>query len=120
MAASYAGVSFNTDISGDEGFVNRWEQEAFITRRVIPYANKEDVQSAGRGNYRVTLKAYLTSDSSVATLQAAVGTTLRTLTNPFGDSVNYSNTMLVAVSDIRRRSWQQEWELTLEFERMGA
>lgn len=120
MAASYAGVTFNTDISDDEGFVPRWEQEAFIARRVIPFANREDVQSAGRGNYRVTLKAYITSDSGVATLQAAVGTTPRTLTNPFGNSVNYANTLLVGVTDIRRRAWAEEWELTLEFERVGS
>lgn len=120
MAATYAGVTFENEISGQDGQVNRWSQQATIVRRLIPYANKEDVQDAGRGNHRVTILAFITSSSGVATLQAAQGTTRRTLTNPFGDSVNYANVMLTRVGEPRRLSWAEEWMVELEFEREGT
>lgn len=95
---SYAGVTFEAHTPGS--LRPDWQQEAVITRRLIPGGNKENVQSAGRGNRRITVTAILSSAADLATLQAAQGATLRTLTDLFGDTE--VSTALLNVSPPRR------------------
>lgn len=114
---SYAGVTF-TEVMPDPRSRPDWERRAFITERVIPYANKEDVQSAGRGNYRITVPVTLTNVGDLATLQSAQGATRRTLTNLFGST--YSNVLLVNVGPPER--WENEARaiVSLTFVREGG
>lgn len=113
--ATYAGVTFTP--LRDNAWPDRWHRPANVTRRHIPYANKDDVQSAGLSNDTVTLTALLTADADIATLYAAVGVTKRTL-NVW--STNYGNTMLTGMSKPRRHVVDEAWLVDLTFEREGA
>ncbi len=113
---TFAGVEF--ECLTLDGFRPEWEQEPNIARRHIPYSNSDDVQHAGRGNYRMVIPAKLTSDADLATLRAAVGITPRTLGDYFG--ADYAGTMLTAVRSPRRVAWRAIWFVELEFEREGA
>jgi hypothetical protein len=117
---SYAGADFENDVTGQDGMVSRWQREAVFSVRQVPGSDFEDTQYIGRGNERLTVRAYIEDDDDLATLQAAVGATRRTLTNPFGDSVNYSNVILMAVRNVRRLAWEEVIEAELEFMRTGA
>jgi hypothetical protein len=102
--SSYAGVTFAVVMS-DPRSRPVWSRRAVITERVMPYANKEDVQSVGLSNWRITVPITLTSAADLATLQAAQGVTKRTLSDFFGSS--HSNTMLTNVGD------PDQWENTV-------
>ena len=116
--ATYAGVTLS--ILHPEGFSPHWSQESVVSERIIPYANYAEIQVAGRGNFRLAALALISADADIPTLQAAVGTTLRTLTNPFGDSVNYSNVALVGVGVPGRAANKAKWQVPLTFVRKGS
>jgi hypothetical protein len=115
MTASYAGAAFETRTAAN-GLVPRWARQVRVTRRPIPNSDREDVQSTGLGNQRVTLPAYITSDADMAALIAAQGVTRRQLTNPFGTGESYANVILAGVSAPRRRGWEPIWLCDLTFE----
>lgn len=116
--ATFNGATFYT--LTDDGFRPDWYREPQITRTPIPGANYEDVQFGGLGNYRVTVSAYVTSDADMGILKGSIGTGVYTLSDLFGDGVNYAKTMLCDVRKVRRRSWAAEWECELTFERQGV
>ena len=116
--AAYASVTFIARMQ--DSLAPRWRQEATITERVIPYANYDDVQSAGRRNFKLEVEATLTAAADVSTMQAAVGITLRTLTNIFGDSVNYTNVALLSMGPVLKVPGQNYWFVSLVFTRQGA
>lgn len=92
---SYGGVTFS--VVKVDGFVRpEWTRQAAITVRRVPYANKDDIQSAGLGNATITVDIDSTSAGAVAALVALQGVTKRTLTDLFG--TNHSNVMLLDVS----------------------
>jgi len=113
--ANYAGVTLSLLHPGS--WAARWSQEALIAERPVPYANYADLQSAGRSNFRLEAMALISADADVATLQAAVGVTLRTLTNPFNNGVNYSNVALIGVGIPERIVGQARWRVPLAFVR---
>ena len=115
--STYAGVTF--EILADDGVWRRgWEQEEQISVRHIPYANRDDVQSGGRGNLQVTVPAYLTDTMDVATLRSAVGQTPRYLTDLYG--YGYSNVYLIKMRDIKRWIYGERWVCELTFMREGT
>ena len=116
--ATYAGVTFE-EIVDSAGIRPSWAQRAYISERLIPYGNLENVQSAGRGNWRVTISAQLTAAEDLATLQAAVGATTRTLGALFGDADN-SNVALIAVDNPWRFNTSNYWYCDLTFVRVGS
>ena len=79
-----------------------WEREANVTVRNIPYANKDNVQSAGPGNPKLTLRIKVDADADMDTLLASVGTTARTLTNLYTVGNDFSNVYLIEISDMQR------------------
>lgn len=113
--STYAGITFRAKVSGSQR--PHWERAANISRRHIPYANKDDIQDAGQGNWTLSTEVVLAADADIVTLQAAVGLTLRTLVI-WGDT--YTNTMLTGISNIRRIATAQVWWATLSFEREGT
>lgn len=114
---TYNTISFDAHVPGS--LRPDWTQEVFVTRRLIPYGNKENVQSAGRGNFRITVTAILAAAADLATLQSSQGATTRTLTDLFGTT--YSSTALVAVGAPRRLAKNPVtiW-VDLTFERLGS
>lgn len=116
--AAYNGVSF-TPVADKAGVLPDWEQAVRIVTHPVPGANKEIVQSTGRGNFRLVLAVTLANATALTTLQASQGATRRTLTDPFGDGVNEANVMLVGVTDVRRHSGGTRL-CTLVFEKAGS
>jgi hypothetical protein len=114
--STYANATFYARIP--DGLRPGWEQEPNISVRHLPFANQDDMQAMGRGNYRLTVPARLDDDSAIGLLQAAVGATARTLTDYYG--ATYSNVYLVAVSNPQRLTGQTTWFVNLEFLRAGA
>lgn len=119
MATTYNGVTL-VPLAEDRMWRPQWEQAQAWTARLIPYANKDDVQFAGRGNRRLTLQVLVENDSGIATLLAATGTTGRTLANLYSSGDNYTNTRLLEVKDIRRWDFGAKWVATLIFDREGS
>ncbi len=116
--ATYNSVTINVLKIGETPIF--WEQESNMVRRHIPYSNKDNIQSGGRGNFVMKISCYLTSAADLATLQASVGTTARTLGSL--DGSNYSNTYLIAVRNPHKLGKESfnYWACELEFEREGA
>lgn len=114
---TYAGVTFKVVLEPQD-FRPVWTRQANISVRNIPYANKDNVQSAGQGNFRMTVTAVIAADADLATLQAAVGVTGRTLTDLF--ETNYNNTYLLAVDNPRRQTARQYIWADLTFMREGS
>ena len=115
--ASYAGVTFE-ELVDSQGIRPLWAQRAYISERLVPFGNKEIVQSAGRGNFRISVPVQVTGAGNIATLQAAVGATGRTLTGLFGTT--YSNVLLVGVENPQRMNTANDWRATLTFVREGS
>lgn len=97
-----------------------WEREANVTTRHIPYSATDDIQAAGLGNPKLTVRAYLTDDADIDTLIAAIGTTGRNLTDLFEAGTTLSNTRLIEVSNIRRHDYEERITCTLVFMREGS
>lgn len=119
MAATltYGGVTFNVVLDG--GMQPMWEQDDGIVERVIPGANKSDVQSSGRSNHRVTIQIRIANDTDMATLQALAGATARALTST-GLSWAYSNVVLRAPKNVRRLGNSAQWFATVTLIRQGS
>lgn len=107
--ATYAGVTFDLVMS-DPRQRPGWSRQATIVQRIVPYSGKEDVQSVGLGNWKITVPITVTSTSDLATLQAAQGVTKRTLGSFFGDS--YSDVMLTEVGP--PSFWEFETRMVVE------
>lgn len=118
MTASFSGSTFYVEVDND-AYRPAWSRVPRFVRTPIPGAAYDDLQFAGTGNYRITLTAYSTSDADTANLVAKIGTSA-TLTNPFGDSVNYASSVLCDVRELRRLSAGQQWHMVLDFERAGT
>jgi hypothetical protein len=114
---AYAGVTF-TLLAEDGIWRPWWRQKSGVVRRHIPHSNRDDVQSVGRGNFTITLDAFVEDDTGVSTLQAAVGSTGRTLSSLFG--TDYSNVRLTDVGEPRRWDYGAKWVCSLTFEREGS
>lgn len=112
---TYAGVTI-TEVMPDPTRRPDWRRQALISRRPIPYANREDVQSIGLGNWTITVPVTMTGSGDLATLQAAQGTTVRTL-SLFGSS--YS-AILTNVGDPYRYENETRFVVDLTFEREGT
>lgn len=115
--SSYAGVDFDVVMDNPQQ-VPVWQQRAFITERVIPYSNTEDVQSAGRSNFKITVAVTYDGANDLATLQAAVGTTRRTLSDFLG--ATHNSVLLIEVASAYR--WENETRgvAELTFVRQGT
>lgn len=82
---TYAGISFYVARKGDT--TRYWERESHVSRRHIPYGNRDDVQYGGKGHWRWTGQIYVESEAAYAALEAASGTTTgRTLTDFLGET----------------------------------
>ena len=117
--ATYAGITFN-ELATDRMWRPYWEREANVTVRNIPYGNKDDVQSAGMGNPKLTLQVMLTADADMDTLLAAAGPTGLTLTNLFVSGNDYNNVRLIECSSMRRHDASATWTAQLTFMREGS
>lgn len=117
--ASYNGVTFE-ELAEDGMWRPYWERAANVTVRNIPYAAKDDVQSAGMGNPRLELRIKVNSDANMDTLLASVGSTARPLTNLFTSGNDFSNTYLIEVTDMRRWDHGQTWTAQAVFMRVGS
>lgn len=116
--SAYAGVTFDVVMTDPTRRPN-WRRGATIVERIIPYANKEDVQSVGLGNWRITVPVTLTNAADLGTLQSAQGTTRRTLTSLFGTTYT-SNTMLIQVGDPYEYENETRTVVDLTFVREGS
>jgi hypothetical protein len=84
---SYAGVSFQIE-TGSNSFTRTWGRESVVSRRKIPWGNKEDVQFGGKGHWRWNGEIIIDSEADYYTLEAASGDgTGRTLTDFRGDTI---------------------------------
>jgi hypothetical protein len=113
--AEYAAVQFSPQLVSD--FHPDFDRELVVQRTHIPYSDSENVQVAGKGNWRVTLPIVVQSDADRLALIAAMGATPRTLSDFFGRTE--TNVMLVAVGGSQRTWMQQIWVLVVTFEREG-
>ncbi len=78
MSDSYAGVTIA--VRYQSGWVvGGWDKTLNVAVTHIPASDLDDVQTAGFANPKVTLPVRLASASDLGTLQAAVGSTKRTL-----------------------------------------
>ena len=114
--AQYNSVVFS--VIGESGLYQEWVQEPNVTVRHIPYSNQDDVQTAGRGNFTVTVGVLLETAGALAALQASVGSTARTLYEFLG--ATHASVLLVGVSDARRYGSSNKILATLSFNRAGA
>jgi hypothetical protein len=115
--STYAGVTFDV-VMDDPKQVPVWQQRAFITERVIPYSNNEDVQSVGRSNFKITVPITYEGAGDLATLQAAVGTTRRTLTDFLGST--HTNVLLIEVAQAHRWEYHTRGLAEVTFVREGS
>ena len=120
MSATYNGISFDVYTEDDQGRTARFQNAARYSEQEVPYANFAFVQYGGRGNPRVTLKLNLTNDSDYASLNASADGVARTLTNPFGDGVDYANVVLFDVSGPMRQNYAADWNFQVTFVQKGA
>ena len=116
---TYNAVTFG-ELAENSMFRPAWERENNVTIRNIPYGNKDNIQGAGLGNPRITVRILVSSDANMATLQTSVGSTARTLTNLFYTGNDYSNTYLVNLTDIQRHDVSTTWTATATFMREGS
>ncbi len=108
---TYSGVTF--DILGNKRPL--WKREITVNRRKIAGTNREDTQYGGLSNPKLRLTAVLQTAGQVETLQAAAGSTGRTLTNLYG--TDYSDVRLSFVGDPYQDPTEDIWYLEVEFER---
>lgn len=122
MAATYNGISFYILADKKDNTNSRplLVPEDFGTiRNKIPYAHQEQIQFTGRGNKRFTLDCEMYSDSDFETLLAMVALgSSHTLMDPFGDSVDYTNMLLVDMKDVWRVTFDEEIHFKLTFEQV--
>lgn len=112
---TYAGVTLIFLTTRAQG--PSWEQTPNVAIRHIPYSNRDDVQSLGLGNPRLRVTASIPDDAGMAVLQAAVGTTQRTLVDY--QNANWPNTLLISVTNPVRYP-TGKWQADLEFMREGT
>lgn len=118
MADSYVNVNFDVLMPGD--FRPGWRREPNVRVTHVPGSAEDDVQFGGLGNWRIRVEALLdsdTADADIATLQAALSNTARTLVL-FGTS--YASTYLIDVGDPQRAEGYERWRVQLEFMRQGT
>lgn len=118
MSSTYAGVTFGVRVESG-AWAPHWRQPSNISVRHIPYSNLDDVQSGGRGNFRLEVLARVTSLANLVTLQSSVDLTARTLTL---EGTAYTTTYLIEVGQPRRiaRTGVDHWEVPLTFMRGGT
>lgn len=117
--ASYRGQVFGVEVTDGSGLVPRWERAPNVVRTHIPGAGADRVQVLGRGNPRVRLRLYVTSDAVYAALEAMVADGLTgLLADPFGDGADFTAVALVDLARPVRRGWAAEWEAEAEFEQL--
>ena len=92
-----------------------WQREANVAVRNIPYSGKDDIQHAGIGSKRLTVGIVVLDDSGMASLQASVGATARTLSDLFASGDNYTNVYLISLTDIQRYDYSAVWTATATF-----
>lgn len=120
MAATYNGVSFYVLADKKDNTITRpllVPEEFGVVRNKVPYANFEQIQFTGRGNKRFSIECEIYDDADFETLlgMVALGSS-HTLENPFGDSVDYINMLLVDIKDVWRVTFQEEIHFKLTFE----
>lgn len=116
MSLTYNGVTFDLDSSN--GQVPYWTVEHRVARFPIPYANKEIVQSGGRGNPRMTIRAIVYSKAGVDTLLASQDANGRAWTDPHGTT--WGDVLLVSAQVVARIGMSSYWLMELTFEREGS
>ncbi|MHB1131652.1 MAG: hypothetical protein ACYC4L_04620 [Chloroflexota bacterium] len=116
MSASYNGATFN--VISDAGFTPRWLRKPVIARKHYPFSDNDDIQYGGRERPTVVLKVGVDSDAAWNLLEAGADGVARTLSNPFGDGVNYASVKITDIRSIKRRTYAQEWEAEIEFVRV--
>ena len=111
--ASYAGVTFSERYNS--GRLSLWRPVRNLSERHYPHSDKNNVQDGGRSNDPLTVLAYLTSESDLATLMAAQGITKRTLVYR---GITYTGVILWAVGEPQEmQSTGTNIEVSLEFRR---
>jgi hypothetical protein len=123
--ASYGGVTIYVIAENSNGQIvyKDWDQhdDSAVARTKIPYADAEYTQYVGRGNDTLTLKVDIYSDADYNTLRGFRGDMIpRTLVDPFGLGIDYQNVLLQRVYDAERVTYQEEWHVTLMFERVKS
>lgn len=84
---AYAGVLFEIE-QGSDGFAPVFGRESHVSRRKIPYGNREDVQYGGKGHWRWSGQIQVDSQADYLTLEAASGDGIaRTLTDFRGATI---------------------------------
>lgn len=125
MADSFNGVTLKPLLETSSHipakiFTDQPEQDPNVTLRHIPYANFDNVQFAGRGNWKLAFTARVDNNSDVATLQSSVDGTARTLVYA---GVTYNNVYLIRASKPMRYaigSGGGTWTIDLEFTWQGT
>ncbi len=117
--STYAGVTFHGRLE-DDGYRPHWMREKTIARRKLGGGNSEDLQDVGFGNYFIEFDARIDDDAGVATWQASVGLTKRTL-GTFGGT-NWPNVMLTFLGRPKRYVGPTEtlWWVPVRFEYEAA
>lgn len=82
---TYAGVSFYTARSG--ATTKYWQRESHVSRRKIPYGDRDDTQYGGKGHWLWKGRIYVESEAAYIALEAASGDGVgRTLSDFLGET----------------------------------
>lgn len=114
--ASYGGRTFS--VIQQQGMLPQWVQMPNVAVRHYAGGNRDNIQYAGRGNYRLDVLALDQTSGATAAWQALVSNTARTLTDLWGDT--YTNVYLVEVGAARWNGADNFYEIPLVFMRSGA
>jgi hypothetical protein len=108
-------VTFNVLASGPTR--PQWHrQPVMVEKPVLSGAYAYTVQTAW-GNYRIKVRVQTATRADLLTLSLAQGVTKRALTDLFGTGDDYTNVMLLAVSNEDAYLFEDLAEADLEFAR---
>lgn len=118
--ASYGGVTINVE-TDERGFIPRWSRKNYTSRTKPIGVSRENLQFGGRGNSTITLRLALFVAADFATLEGWENDGVaRALVDPAGDGVNYPSVYLMEIRNAKKRSYAQEFEADVTFERVGG
>lgn len=114
--ATYGGRTFNA--IQQQGALPQWVQAPNVMVRHYAGGNRDNIQYAGRGNYRLDVLALDQAADASSAWQALVSNTARTLADLWGDT--YANVYLIEVGAARWNGVHDFYEVPLVFMRLGA
>lgn len=119
--AAYGGRSFNVYQQGS-GLLPQWTRESNVTVRHYAGGAKDNIQFGGQGNYKMEVQAYVppsvATSTEVASWQALVNGTARTLSSLWGQTFN--NVYLIGVGEAQWHGIENFYTIPLTFMRLGA